>query len=297
MPPWLLQISVRPRPAGDETVIRSRSSGVKAAHPARSVMSEVDHAASTRFATELDGRSLSPLVVVIAAYNEQEGIGAVLSRIPADVAGLAVSVVVVVDGATDGTAEVARRARVLVCDGLPNRGQGAALRLGYRLAREHGARFIATLDADGQYDPGELSQVVGPLVGGYADFVTGSRRLGAAHTTDRIRGAGVIVFGALISLLTRQTITDPANGLRAMRAELTSVVPLREPQYQAAELLVGAILHGFRVVEVPTTMHPRRAGTTKKGGNFAYGLRFARVIIQTWSRERSVRGDHPCRRR
>jgi Glycosyl transferase family 2 len=273
-------------------MIRSRPSGVTAVDPARSPMSDVDDAAGARFAAELEGRSLSPLVVVIAAYNEREGIAAVLARIPANVAGLAVSVVVVVDGATDGTAEVARRAHVLVCDGLPNRGQGAALRLGYRLAREHGAHFIATLDADGQYDPGELGRVVGPLVDGSADFVTGSRRLGAAHTTDRVRGAGVIVFGTLISLLTRQTITDPANGLRAMRAELTTVVPLREPQYQAAELLVGAILRGFRVVEVPTTMHARRAGTTKKGGNFAYGLQFARVIIQTWSRERTVRGDH-----
>jgi glycosyltransferase involved in cell wall biosynthesis len=267
-------------------MIRSRPSGGRVG-PRPFIWSEVDNAAAARFAAGLGGRPLSPLVVVIAAYNEQRGIGAVLARVPAELAGLAVSVVVVVDGATDDTAGEARRAGVHVCDGLPNRGQGAALRLGYRLAREHGGQVIATLDADGQYDPGELARVVGPIARGYADFVTGSRRLGAAHTTDRVRGAGVVIFGALISLLTRQTITDPANGLRAMRADVTSVVPLHEPQYQAAELLVGAILHGFRVVEVATTMHVRTSGATKKGGNLTYGLQFARVIIKTWSRERA----------
>lgn len=275
-----LQISPRPGPPDGDHVIGQQTSAA----------SDVDNAASARFAAELGGRSLSPFVVVIAAYNEEGAIGSVLSRIPRTVSGLPVSVLVVVDGATDQTAPAARAAAALVCDVVVNRGQGAALRLGYRLAREHGALFIATLDADGQYDPGELSQVLRPLVDDRADFVTGSRRLGTAFTDDRVRGAGVVVFGALISLLTGQTITDPANGLRAMRAEVTAAVSLREPQYQAAELLVGAILRGYRVLEVPTTMHKRVKGRTKKGGNLAYGLRFARVILRTWWRERTPRG-------
>jgi hypothetical protein len=245
-----------------------------------------DDEAVERFAREIGRRRLRPLAVVIAAYNEEEGIGAVLRQVPPEVCGLAVDVVVVVDGATDDTADVARQAGALVCDVPVNRGQGAALRLGYRLARSHGARLIATLDADGQYDPAQLELVVAPLVDDTADFVTGSRRLGTAHTTDRVRGAGVVVFGALITLLTGQRITDPANGLRAMRAGLTERVELRQPQYQATELLLGAVLRDFRVVEVPVTMYQRTAGSTKKGGNLAYGLRVGRVILGTWWRER-----------
>jgi glycosyltransferase involved in cell wall biosynthesis len=222
----------------------------------------------------------------MAAYNEADAIGSTLARIPAEICTVGVSVIVVVDGATDATAREARRAGAYVWEMPDNRGQGAALRLGYRLAREHGATYIATLDADGQYDPAELARVVAPLVADDADFVTGSRRLGAAHTSDRVRGAGVVVFGRLISLLTGQRITDPANGLRAMRVAVTEGVPLEQPQYQAAELLVGALLHGFRVVEVPTTVYPRTAGTTKKGNNLLYGLRFARVILTTWWRDR-----------
>jgi glycosyltransferase involved in cell wall biosynthesis len=229
--------------------------------------------------------------VVIAAFNEQEAIGAVVRSIPRQVCGLHTDTIVVVDGSTDQTASAARAAGALVCDVPVNRGQGAALRLGYRLAAEHGARHIATLDADGQYDPSQLERVVGPLVRDEADFVSGSRRLGEAHTTDRFRSLGVVVFGAAITLLTGRRITDPANGLRAMRVEVPTAVRLDQPQYQAAELLVGTILAGFRVTEVPTTMYRRSAGSTKKGRNLAYGLHFAGVIARTWWRDR-LHKDH-----
>jgi glycosyltransferase involved in cell wall biosynthesis len=252
---------------------------------------DVDADAADRFDKQYATRVLAPLVVVIAAYNEQDGVGAVVRSIPRQVCGLATDTIVVVDGSTDQTAAAAADAGAFVCHVSVNRGQGAALRLGYRLAADHGAAYIATLDADGQYDAAELARVVGPLLDDEADFVSGSRRLGQAHTTDRVRGLGVIVFGALITVLTGQRVTDPANGLRAMKVEVTDAVRLEQPQYQAAELLVGAALRGFRVAEVPTTMFERSAGSTKKGGNLAYGLRFARVIGRTWWRDRSSK-DH-----
>ena len=122
------------------------------------------------------------------------------------------------------------------------------------------------MDADGQFDPRELPDLVAPLVAGEADFVNGSRRLGRTETTDVVRKTGVVVFGALITVLTRVRITDPANGLRAFRAEVTETVPLHQTQYQTSELLIGAIAHGFRVKEVPATMYARHAGVSKKGG-------------------------------
>jgi hypothetical protein len=94
------------------------------------------------------------------------------------------------------------------------------------------------------------------------------------------------VFARLITLLTGRRVTDPANGLRAMRAEVAARVRLRQPQYQAAELLIGAIMAGFRTTEVPTTMRERAAGTSKKGRNLLYGVRFGRVVVGTWWRER-----------
>jgi glycosyltransferase involved in cell wall biosynthesis len=232
----------------------------------------------------------APLAIVIPAYNEEPTVADVVGEIPRTAAGLKTEVIVVVDGAKDATAARAAGAGALVCDVPANRGQGAALRLGYWLARARGARVIATIDADGQYEPEEIARVVQPILDGKADFVSGSRRLGAELTTDRVRHLGVLVFGALISVLVRHRVTDPACGIRAMRSEVTAAVRLEQPQYQASELMISAALHGFRLGEVPTTMRDRgaHATATKKGGNFGYGVRFARAALRTWMRDRTA---------
>jgi glycosyltransferase involved in cell wall biosynthesis len=232
----------------------------------------------------------APLAIVIPAYNEEPTVAEVIAEIPREAAGLQTEVIVVVDGAADATAERAVSAGALVCDVPVNRGQGAALKLGYWLARARGAEVIATIDADGQYEPEELGRVVEPILQGKADFVSGSRRLGAELTTDPVRHLGVLVFGALFSMLVGTRITDPACGVRAMRAELTAAVTLEQPQYQASELMISAALNGFRLAEVPTTMRDRasHAGHTKKDGNLRYGIRFARAALHTWRRDRKA---------
>jgi len=232
----------------------------------------------------------APLAIVIPAYNEEPTVAEVVGEIPREAAGLKLEVIVVVDGARDLTASKAAGAGALVCDVPVNRGQGAALKLGYWLARARGAKVIATIDADGQYEPEELGRVVEPILQDKADFISGSRRLGAELTTDRVRHLGVLVFGALISVLVRHRITDPACGIRAMRAEVTADVVLEQPQYQASELMISAALHGYRLGEVPTTMRDRgvHATGTKKGGNFGYGVRFARAALRTWVRDRKA---------
>jgi hypothetical protein len=100
----------------------------------------------------------------------------------------------------------------------------------------------------------------------------------------------VLVFGALFSVLVRHRITDPACGLRAMRAEVTAAVTLEQRQYQASELMISAALNGFRLAEVPTTMIDRAAHATgtKKEGNLRYGVRFARAAAKTWMRDRNA---------
>ncbi|HEY3773103.1 MAG TPA: glycosyltransferase family 2 protein [Solirubrobacteraceae bacterium] len=230
----------------------------------------------------------APIAVVIPAYNEEPTVAQVIHEIPAEAAGLATETIVVVDGAKDATAREATSAGALVCDVPVNRGQGAALKLGYWLARARGAQVIVTIDADGQYEAEEIGRVVEPILSGQADFVSGSRRLGAELTTDATRHAGVIVFGLLISMLVRTRVTDPACGLRAMSSQVTADVVLEQPQYQASELQISAALHGYRLAEVPTTMRDRgqHATGTKKGGNLGYGLRFARAALRTWWRDR-----------
>ena len=263
-----------------------------------------DDAAVAAFASVHGERAtvLPSVAIVIAAYNEQGAIGPVIEALPAKVCGLPTATIVVADGCKDGTVGEARAAGAMVCDVPVNRGQGAALRLGYRLAREGGADYIITTDADGQYNPAEMDRLLAPIVAGEADFVTGSRRLGSQETKDAIRRLGVRFFATTISLLTGQRISDTTFGLRAMRAQITGTIQLEQPQYQASELLIAIITHGYKVVEVPGTIHRRRVGESKKGqnplyrlhlpgvNNFFYGLRFARVVFGTWRRERHSRG-------
>ncbi len=178
-----------------------------------------------------------------------------------------------------------------------NRGQGAALRLGYHLAAQGGAEYIATTDADGQYDNSELDVLLKPILDGQADFVTGSRRLGAEDADSRLRWLGVRVFAALASILTRRKLTDTSFGFRAMRAGLASSVTLREPQYQSSELLLGVLASGARVVELPMTMRRRGDGSSKKGPGLVYGANYARVMTTTWWREYILNKRPVLRRR
>lgn len=258
---------------------------------------DVDAAALAQFTAEY-GVKLPPVAVVIAAYNEERGIGDVVDAVPDQVADLDTATIVVVDGSADDTAAIARKQGAMVCEVPVNRGQGAALRLGYRIAREGGADYIVTTDGDGQYDAADIESVLAPILAGSADFVTGSRILGRQETYDKVRRLGVHVFARLVSALTGHRVTDTSFGLRAMRAALTEHVTLRQPQYQASELLISVIMNGFRVSEVPATMRLRSAGTTKKGGNLTYGYRYARVVIGTWRRERRrLRRERRQRRR
>jgi glycosyltransferase involved in cell wall biosynthesis len=229
---------------------------------------------------------LQPLVIVIAAYNEAANIGMVLDEVPLEIADVRVSLLVIDDGSTDDTTEVAERHGALVCTLRANRGHGVALRLGYKIAREGGAQYIATLDGDGQWDPADLPAMVGLLESGEADFVIGSRQLGQTENTEALlRNTGVRFFARVVSWLTHTQLTDTSSGLRLMRAGLTGTVTQTQPQYQTSELLIGALLQGYRVAEVPTVMRRRLSGTSRKGHNVLYGLRYARVIADTYRRE------------
>ncbi|HET9690389.1 MAG TPA: glycosyltransferase family 2 protein [Acidimicrobiales bacterium] len=229
------------------------------------------------------GEGVSPgITVVVAAYDEEACVADVVAAVPAEVCGLGTEVLVVDDGSGDATADNAEAAGALVARMPVNVGQGAALRAGYRIAAERGARIIATTDADGQLDPRQLPALVAPILDGRADLVTGSRRLGTNHNRDAARSTGIVVFAGLLSVLTGRRVTDPSNGLRAWRREVTDTVDLRQAQYQTAELLLRATAAGFRHAEVAVTVAPRAAGETKKGSTLRYGARFTRAVLTTW---------------
>jgi hypothetical protein len=231
------------------------------------------------------------LAVVVPALNEESSLPAVLKDVAGEIEGLKTEVIVVSDGSTDSTEKVAEEFNALVVRRDLRRGQGAAVRLGYRMALVRGADIVATVDADGQYDPLELPQLVRPILDGEADVAHGSRSLGAYERPLFGRSQGIKVFAWLTSRLARSPITDPASGFRAFTAEALRVLEFRENQFHASEVTVAAAKAGFRVREVPCTFRERFAGTTKKPGLMKYGWGYARSLIRTGLGKRAGRSD------
>jgi hypothetical protein len=231
---------------------------------------------------------LGGVLVVIAAYNEAEALPDVLAQVPADVAGLPTHVLVVDDASRDRTRSIALAHGAHVVSHPVNAGQGAALQTGYLVAERVGVDVVVTMDADGQHDPTQMERLVAPIVRGEADFVVGSRRIGEYEREEgaggAARNAGITFFTKLINVLGGTSVSDVANGYRAIRASRLAEIVFTEDQFHNPELLMGAARAGLRIVEAPITIRRRVAGQTKKGGTLRYGMGFLRVVFRTWLR-------------
>lgn len=225
------------------------------------------------------------ILVVIPAYNEAENLPIILGRIPPQIQGKSIRVLVVVDGATDRTAEVARAAGFPVIIHPINRGGGAALRVGYSVAVQDSAQIVVTMDADGQHQPEEIQKLVEPILKGEADFVCGSRVLGKQYGIEPLRRMGIVFFNTLVSVLMRRKITDCSNAFRAIRTECLSRLRLEQDQFHTTELLIEAIKKGVRVKEVPVTVTGRISGSSKKPPGLLYGWGFLKAIFKSWWRD------------
>jgi hypothetical protein len=235
-----------------------------------------------RYATSRFG----PVVAVVTADEDEANLGEVLKAMPTLLGDLEVSTLVVVDGGGDTTAGVAIDAGAFTCVLPVNLGQGAALRLGYRLAAERGARYVVTLDADGQSDPEGMAALLAPLLDDTADFVIASRHPGIDRDTDRLRRAGTELNARVVNAIVSQRLTDPSGGYRAFRIELLDdIAPhLVQDRYQTPEVVITAASRGWRITEQPTVWHPGAPGGATGDRSPVFDPHYARVIATTWFR-------------
>lgn len=228
---------------------------------------------------------LGPLAiaVVIPAVDEEAAIGQVLAEIPEGVA----DVIVVDNGSQDRTAEVARAGGARVVP-EPCRGYGQACLTGIAAAR--GADVIAFLDGDHSDFPGQLGQVLAPILAGEADLVIGSRQLGrrarGAHPAHAVLGTRFCV--GLMNLLFGTRATD-LGPFRAITAPALKRLQMRDRSFGwTVEMQVKAALCGLRVVEVPVDYRPR-IGTSKVSGTFVGSVRAGARILGTLARYKLLR--------
>jgi hypothetical protein len=257
----------------------------QAARNSREVSAILEGLAADEFSRAgLPERFRGQVAVLVPAYNEAENIGHVLDRIPAEVGGRKIAVLVLDDGSRDGTGEVAEAHGAAVARHVTNRGGGAALRTGYRLMVDAEADIVVTLDADGQHLPAEMPRLVEPLLSGEVDVAHGSRVLGRADRDHYARELGIVFFNRLVSLITRTHVTDCSNGYRAVRTSVLPLLVLRQEQFHTSEFMIEAIKRGVPAKEVPVTVERRLHGHSKKPAVVRYGLGFANAIVRTWLR-------------
>ncbi len=220
--------------------------------------------------TEHDGRHLSSppspgirdaVTVVIPTLNESATVGDIITGCRRHVDRL-----LLVDGrSTDGTADVARSAgvRVIYDNGL---GKGDAI----RKAIDHVDTPVTVfIDADGSHDPDDIPRLVQPILDNTADHVSGSRLIGGSSELHggfdecfRLMGSSFIT--ACINHRFRVRLSESQNGFRAIRTEVARRLHLQENITTIEqEMIIKTLLHGYRMAEVPTHEHRRKAGYSK----------------------------------
>ena len=219
------------------------------------------------------------LALVIPAYRAARTLPGVLARVRAAVP--RAQVLVVDDGSDDDTAALAQAGGAAVACHQRNLGKGRALATGLAAAQALGARYVVTMDADGQHPPECIPALLEPLRSGTTDLVVGSRRRdGGSMPLGRRLTNGL--SSALVSRALGAVVPDSQSGFRAMRSAVAAAVKPAGRRYEfETEFLFLAAAQGFRIgaVGVPTVYgsasHFRYLGDT---------LRLAAVFARYWRR-------------
>jgi glycosyltransferase involved in cell wall biosynthesis len=200
--------------------------------------------------------------VIIPARNEEDSVAGVIGEIQA--ADPDFVVVVVDDGSTDRTAQVAEATGAIVLKLPYNLGIGGAVQTGYQYARENDFDIAVQVDGDGQHDPSEIPGLLEPILDGRADMVVGTRFVvGGGYRGTRMRRVGIHLFAAIVSLIVRQRVTDTTSGFRAANRKVIRLFAADYPHdYPEVEATVVLTRHGLKMIEVPVQMRIRETGNS-----------------------------------
>jgi glycosyltransferase involved in cell wall biosynthesis len=187
------------------------------------------------------------IVAIIPALNAERTLPRVVEETTREIA----PVLVIDDGSTDRTSEVARAGGAIVLRHDVNRGKGAALKTGFAWALENGYDGVITLDADGQHLPGEIPKFLRERQASGADLILGGRAHLFQHMLPRRRNANR--FSAwCISKCAGVPVPDSQSGFRYYSANLIRGVELRADGFDMeSEVIVRAGRRGFRIVTIP----------------------------------------------
>lgn len=221
------------------------------------------------------------IVVFIPAFNEEGTVADVVGRIPPEACGRPVRCLVIDDGSTDRTAELARRAGAEVIAQPGNQGLGAAVRRGLAEASRRDPCCVVYLDADAEYQPEELHLLAAPVLAGTADYVIGSRFAGRIRSMRRHRRFGNWALTRWVRWMTRRRdVTDGQSGYRAFSPQAAADGEVIHDYNYAQVLTLDLLGKGYRYAEVPITYAFRT-----QGDSFVRPVRYLRRVVPAVHRE------------
>jgi len=200
--------------------------------------------------------SQKKILVIIPAYNEENTIVDVIQKIPPEVNGYILNILVVDDGSTDKTAEKSRSMGVLVFSHSKNMGLGIAFASGLSYAIRLQPAVVVNIDADGQFDPADIPKLVKPIIASEADFVTGSRFLDIKEIPGmpKIRLFGNKIVTKLINFLTKNNFTDVSCGFRAYSYDTILKLNLSAKFTYTHESFLSLCFQNVHIKEVPISV-------------------------------------------
>jgi glycosyltransferase involved in cell wall biosynthesis len=227
-----------------------------------------------------DNEKRQVIIAIIPAYNESETIGKVVAETSKYVS----SVIVIDDGSTDNTAEVASSMNATVVRNRHNAGKGAALKRGFIECLKCGPDVVITLDADGQHDPGEIPKLLQPILDEEADVVIGSRYRRTSLSVQmipRYRRIGLSFIDFMNRNLANSRVEDSQSGFRLYSKSVLSLMSQYSSKGFGAEMeqLATAELYGLRIVEVPISIRYEGLKNTSKQNPFSHGIHIMSTIL------------------
>ena len=217
--------------------------------------------------------------VVLPALNEEEAIGKVIDEIPVEELeskGYQTEIIVVDNGSTDKTAEIAAAQGAIVID-EPNRGKGRAIRTGFGAVS---GEFVFMLDSDFTYPAGYITQMVGLLESGY-DVVIGSRLNGSVDhgAMKQVNLIGNHLLAFLANVLYGTRVSDLCTGFWGFKVDVLRSLNLDAVGFELeANMLIEVAKHKYRVGEVP--IQYRRRATASKLGSIKAGWMIGKTIVK-----------------
>lgn len=223
------------------------------------------------------------VIVTIPAYNEAKTLGPILKGIHKIMteAGYDYNLLVVDDGSRDGTALIAKKEGAIVVTHPYNYGLAETFRTETKKCLELKADIIVHIDADGQYLPRQIPQLIQEIENGY-DLVLGSRFTGKIESMPLIKRLGNIAFSKVISKIIRHRITDCQTGFRAFTKELAEKVNIISDHTYTQEQIIHAIKQKFKVKEVPVYFAKRNGKSRLISNPFKYALKAWMNILRVY---------------